>query len=264
MNHLLREIAPLSDAAWQAVDDEARTRLTALLAARRLVDFSGPHGWQCSSIDLGRAVDIDDPGAGLSARQRTVQTFVELRAPFTVSRRELADIARGATNPDLDGITQAATQLATVENGAVFHGWATAGITGVTESASHAPVPLGDDPMQYPAAVAKALNVLRITGIEGPYGLAVGPERYALIVETTEGGYPLVRHLEGMLGGPVVWAPGVNGAVLVSSRGGDFQFVSGQDLSVGYLSHDAEEVQLYLEESFTFQVMEPDAGVALT
>ena len=26
----------------------------------------------------------------------------------------------------------------------------------------------------------------------------------------------------------------------------------GQDLSVGYLSHDAEQIQLYLEESLTF------------
>jgi uncharacterized linocin/CFP29 family protein len=264
MNHLLRELAPLTDAAWQAVDDEARARLTALLAARRLVDFSGPHGWQVSSIDLGRTVDIDDPDMGLSARQRVVQTFVEVRAPFSVSRRELDDIARGATKPDLEGITHAAMRLATVENRAVFHGWAQAGITGITEASSHEPIALSPNPMDYPAAAARAVNALRIAGIEGPYGVAVGPEGYAQIVETTEGGgYPLVRHLQEILGGPVVWAPGVNGAVVVSQRGGDFRFESGQDLSVGYFGFDADDVQLYIEETLTFQVVEPDAAVAL-
>jgi uncharacterized linocin/CFP29 family protein len=265
MNHLLRDLAPLSDAAWEAVDDEARTRLVVLLAARRLVDFVGPRGWECSSIDLGRAVEVNDPGMGLEARQRLVQPFVELRAPFTLSRRELDDIARGSSNPDLDGITHAATRLASAENRAVFHGWESGGITGLTEAASHEPIPFGTTATDYPASVAAGLNVLRLAGIEGPYGLAVGPEKYASILETAEGGgYPLLRHLQQILGGPVMWAPGVTGGVLASTRGGDFRFNSGQDISVGYLSHDADEVQLYLEESFTFQVLEPDAAVALT
>lgn len=265
MNHLLREIAPLNDAAWDAVDREARTRLTALLAARRLVDFAGPHGWERSAIDLGRTVAIDDPDVGLAARQRTVQPFVELRAEFTLARRELDDIARGAADPDLDGITHAATALATVENRAVFHGWAAAGIVGITEASSHAAVPLAARATDYPTTVAQALNELRIAGIEGPYGLAVGPDGYATIVETAEGGgYPLLRHLQEILGGPVVWAPGVTGAVLVSTRGGDFRFDVGQDLSVGYVDHDADEVRLFVEESFTFQVLEPDGAVALS
>ena len=48
-----------------------------------------------------------------------------------------------------------------------------------------------------------------------------------------------------------MWAPGVRGAVVVSLRGGDFLFESGQDLSIGYDHHDADLVHLYLEESFT-------------
>jgi uncharacterized linocin/CFP29 family protein len=60
-----------------------------------------------------------------------------------------------------------------------------------------------------------------------------------------------------------VWAPGVNGAVVLSMRGGDFAFDSGQDISVGYESHDAEQVTLYLEESYSFRVLTPEAGVAI-
>jgi uncharacterized linocin/CFP29 family protein len=55
----------------------------------------------------------------------------------------------------------------------------------------------------------------------------------------------------------------VKGAVVVSQRGGDFRFESGQDLSIGYLDHDADVVRLYLEESFSFHVATPEAAVAL-
>jgi uncharacterized linocin/CFP29 family protein len=47
-------------------------------------------------------------------------------------------------------------------------------------------------------------------------------------------------------------------------RGGDFSFESGQDLSIGYDSHDGEVVRLYLEESFSFHVATGEAAVALT
>ncbi len=83
--------------------------------------------------------------------------------------------------------------------------------------------------------------MLLSAGIEGPYGVALSPEAYTGVIETTErGGYPLLDHLKKIVGGPLVWAPGVRGAVVVSLRGGDFLFESGQDLSVGYDSHDAD------------------------
>jgi uncharacterized linocin/CFP29 family protein len=85
------------------------------------------------------------------------------------------------------------------------------------------------------------------------------------VLETSEhGGYPLLNHLREIIGGPLVFSPGVEGAVVVSMRGGDFLFESGQDLSVGYWDHDNEAVNLYLEESFSFRVVTPEAAVALT
>lgn len=264
MNHLLRDVAPLTAGAWEAVDTEARNRLTALLAARKLVDFVGPHGWQRSAIELGGATDVAAPVEGLVAKQRLVQPLVEVRAGFTVPRSVLDDIARGSTSPDLDDLAVAARAIAAAENVAVLHGYEAGGIVGITEASSHAPMTFESDYAEYPTTVAKAINVLRSAGIEGPYGLAICPEGYTGIVETAEGGgYPLIKHLNEIIGGPVVWSPGITGAVLVSLRGGDFLFDSGEDLSVGYLSHSATEVQLYLEESFTFRVLEPDAAIAI-
>ena len=101
------------------------------------------------------------------------------------------------------------------------------------------------------------------SGISGPFGLALGSDPYRLVIENTEKGYPLASHLSQITEGPIVWAPGLDGGILVSLRGGDFVLDSGQDLSIGYDSHDAVTVQLYLEESISFHVATPEAAVAL-
>ena len=265
MSHLLRERAPITESGWRRIDQEARERLTPALAARKLVDFAGPHGWQHSATNLGRAQPVPDPpGEGLSARQRRVIALVELRAPFSIARTELEDADRGAEDADLDALDEAAHRIAAAENAAVFHGWEGAGVTGIVEASTHEPIALGDDCDRYPRHVAKAIDALLGAGIDGPYGLALGPEAHTRVLETSEhGGYPLLDHLRQILGGTLVWAPGVQGAALVSMRGGDFLFESGEDLSVGYESDDPDAVKLYLEESFSFRVATPEAAVAL-
>ena len=264
-NHLLREHAPISDAGWALIDEEARERLTVALAARRLVDFSGPHGWDHSAANLGRTEPISDaPCDGVVALRRRVLAVAEVRAPFSVSLDELRAGDRGAPDVDFDALDGAARNLAVAENKAVFHGWAQAGIEGITEASPHPEVPRGEDFNDYPRPVAKAVELLLRRGVGGPYGLALGTDDYTGVIETAEhGGYPLFDHLRQILDGPIVWSPGVNGAVVLSQRGGDFLFESGQDIAVGFESADGDAVHLYLEESFTFRVATPEAAVAL-
>jgi uncharacterized linocin/CFP29 family protein len=69
--------------------------------------------------------------------------------------------------------------------------------------------------------------------------------------------------LRKILDGPLVWTPGMQGAAVVSMRGGDFLFDSGEDISIGYEHHDAQTVDLYLTESFSFRIVTPEAAVAL-
>jgi len=193
-----------------------------------------------------------------------VLALVELPADFSVERDELPSADRGADDLDLAELGTAARALARAENVAVFHGWEDAGIIGVTGASRHAPLTLSADFARYPADVARAVRALLDAGVQDPYGLALGPEAYTGVVETTEhGGILAFDHLRQILGGPIVWAPGVEGAVVVSQRGGDIHFVSGQNTSIGYDHHDAGRVHLYVEESFTFQVASPEAGIAL-
>ncbi len=264
MNHLHRELAPVADAGWAAIEDEIKPRLETHLAARKLVDFEGPLGWTHSATALGRITSIAGPSPDVTGSQRRVLPLVELRADFVLRRSEVDDAERGATDLDLPGLEDAGRRIALAENTAVFHGYAAGQIQGITQSTSHSPLTLSPDAEHYPTAVAEAVDVLRGAGIGGPYGLALSPGIYTEIVHTAEhGGHLLLDHLRQILGGPLVWAPGVEGGIVLSLRGGDFVFESGQDISIGYAWHDAETVALYLEESFSFRVLEPDSAVAL-
>jgi uncharacterized linocin/CFP29 family protein len=266
MNHLLRPLAPVSDSGWKLLDTEATERLTPALAARKLVDFSGPHGWEHSATSVGRTSPLTEaPGEGVTGLQRRVLPLVELRASFEVSLAELRDHERGAVDVDLEQLDDAAHRIAVAENVAVFHGWQAATITGMAEASPHKAIALGESADGYPRSVACAVEYLLQAGISGPYGVALGRKQYRRVVETAEhGGYPLLDHLHKILDGPIVWAPGVEGAVVMSLRGGDFLFESGQDLSIGYERHDAQAVHLYLEESFSFRVATPEAAVPLS
>jgi uncharacterized linocin/CFP29 family protein len=268
-DHLLRRHAPIPDAGWKQIDDEAKTRLTPRLAARRLVDWSGPHGWTHSATNLGRTTTLEHTPPGtksetITTRQRRVLALCEFQVSFTIDCAALQDAERGAIDIDYADLDRAAYDAALIENRAVFHGWPDAGITGITEASSHPSLTLGQNVTAYPHAIAKATEVLRQAGIEGPYSLAIGPEGYTRIAEATEQGYPLRPHLTKILGGDVIWAPGLDGALVISKRGGDFILDIGQDLSIGYTQHNTELITLYFEESFNFRVTEPDAAVVLT
>jgi uncharacterized linocin/CFP29 family protein len=264
MNHLLRDIAPVSDTAWSAVEAEAATRLRTFLAARKLVDFAGPLGWTVSSVNLGRvSAPEESPADGVQARVRQVLPLVELRTPFELSRSVIEEIDRGVPDPGLDAVVEAAQRAALAEDRAVLHGFPGSGIIGITDATPHEPLATPDDFEQFPTAVARAIAVLRDAGVGGPYALALGPQPYTNVIETTYGGYPVLNHVRLLLDGPVVWAPAVTCAIVLSVRGGDFQLTVGQDLSVGYVAHDAERVQLYIEESLTFRALTPEAAIEL-
>ena len=146
MSHLLRGRAPVTEAGWALLDSEARERLTPALAARRLVDFAGPHGWGHSATNLGRTQDLaDSPEEGVAVRQRRILGLVELRAPFTFPRTELEDADRGAEDVELGSLDEAARRIARAENSAVFHGWSAAGTAGVIEASPHEEITLGED-----------------------------------------------------------------------------------------------------------------------
>jgi uncharacterized linocin/CFP29 family protein len=265
MDLLKRQLAPILAEAWKVIDDEARRVLKLNLAGRKVVDFHGPHGWAFASVNTGR-LDLlpEQPVADVSAGVRVVQPLVELRTPIILDIMELDSTARGGDNPDLGAVVRAAEKMARTEDAAIFHGYRSGKIIGIIEASQHPPVRVGAT-TDWPKAIVLAKETLRGAGVGGPYALVLGPRAYDELSVASEDGYPMRKRIERQLiDGPFVWAPALEGAVLMSLRGGDFELTVGQDLSIGYAYHEKHSVELYLTESFTFRVLEGAAAIWLT
>ena len=169
--------------------------------------------------------------------QREVKALVELRVPFELSRQAIDDVERGALDSDWDPLKAAARVLAFAEDRAVFDGYAAAGIGGIRPGSSNAAVTLPTNVAGYSGAVAHAVSQLRLAGVNGPYALVLGAEAYAAASGGSDEGYPEIHHLERIVDGGIIWAPAIEGGVVLTTRGGDFELALGQDISIGYASH---------------------------
>ncbi len=264
MNNLHRELAPISDAAWADIEAEARRTFTRHVAARRVVDVIGPGGEALAAVGTGHLQELASPATGVRARSRITQPIVEFRLPFTVTRQAVDDVERGAKDADWQPVKDAAKTIAFTEDRAVSAGFAAAGIAGLRASTSNPTFTLPSDERELPNVVAQALTSLRLAGVDGPYSLLLSADAYTAVAESTDYGYPILEHISRVLDGEIIWAPAIEGAFLLSTRGGDFELHLGQDLSIGYLSHDAEHVELYFQETLTFVVQTPEAVVAIS
>jgi uncharacterized linocin/CFP29 family protein len=264
MNNLHRGLAPISDAAWSEIEEETSRTIKRYLAGRRVVDVQGPGGIDLSAIGTGHLRNVAAPGEGILARQREVKPLVELRVPFELDRQQIDDVERGANDSDWQPAKDAARLLAFAEDRAVFEGYAAAGIRGVRERTSNPVLTLPSEVRAYPDVIAQALGQLRLEGVNGPYSVVLGADAYTALSESSDHGYPVLRHIRDLVDGEIVWAPAITGAFVLTTRGGDFGLYIGEDVSIGYLGHDDERVRLYLQETFTFLLLTTEASVALT
>jgi uncharacterized linocin/CFP29 family protein len=263
MNNLYRELAPINDAAWADIEQEARRTFEQHVAARRAVDVTGPDGPLLATVNTGRLAEIEPPADGVVAHLRNFQPLARLRVPFTVSRDDVDAVERGAQDADWQPVKDAAKKIAFAEDRAVFEGYPAAGITGIRQSTSNPALTLPAHVKEYPTAVSQAVSSLRLAGVGGPFSLLLSADAYTMVSETSDHGYPIREHLARVLDGEIIWAPAIDGAFLLTARGGDFELRLGQDLSIGYLSHDAGTVQLYFQEALTFLVYTAEASVSL-
>jgi uncharacterized linocin/CFP29 family protein len=264
MNNLHRALAPISDAAWSEIEEETTRTLKRYLAGRRVVDVQGPGGVALSAIGTGHLRSLAALGDGILARQREVKPLVELRVPFELDRQQIDDVERGANDSDWQPAKDAARLLAFAEDRAIFEGYAAAGIGGIRESTSNPVMALPADVRAYPDAIAQALSQLRLVGVNGPYSVVLSADAYTALSETSDHGYPVMQHIKRLVDGEIIWAPAISGAYVLTTRGGDFGLYVGEDVSIGYASHDDKVVRLYLQETFTFLLLTTEASVALT
>jgi uncharacterized linocin/CFP29 family protein len=262
---LRRGLAPVSDKAWEEIDQQAKRIFREYLTTRAVIELNGPHGWEYGAVNLGlldtRSEELI-PGVGWGLRENL--SLTEIRIPFSLNIFELDNVTRGSKTPNLEPVVEATQKAALFEETAVYKGFSAAGIKGILEEATNSPVSMSTDPEEFMKAIEAGVHSIRSHGIGGPYELILGDKPYRQLSAGDTKGYPLHRRAREILGGGVHWSRAISGGLIISSRGGDFELTCGQDFSIGCDGTSDKEVNLYVAESFTFRVLEPAAAVALT
>ena len=257
MDLLKRELAPLAQEAWNEIDERAVDVLKTHLSARKVVRVEGPKGWDYTSITEGRLNLLETGDKDIvKTGQYQVKPLVETRTSFSLSRWEMDNVLRGARDVKLDALEKAMEEMALFEEKAVYNSYVKGGIKGLFESAEVDPISFGENGGDIMAGLSKAVLLMKEAYQEGPFTLVVGEEGWKR-VNTEMQGYPLMKRVKDIIGGNVIFSSVVKDAVLVPYNHEDLELVIGGDFSIGYESHDAENVNLFVAASFTFRVLDP-------
>ena len=265
MNNLYRELAPITEAAWAEIETEATRTFKRHIAGRRVVDVSEPGGPVTAAVSTGHLLDVASPGDGVVAHLRESRPLVRLRVPFTIGAHRASTTSNGARRtPTGIRSRRRPSSWRSPRTGRSSRATRRRRSSGIRKRSSNPALALPEDPREIPDVIAQALSELRLAGVDGPYSVLLSADVYTKVSETTEHGYPIREHLNRLVDGEIIWAPAIDGAFVLSTRGGDFDLQLGTDVSIGYLSHDADTVQLYLQETLTFLCYTAEASVALT
>ncbi len=248
-----KDKAPVSQEAWQEMEEEIKNVFMNYLSARRVFHVEGPFGFDYNVITDGRLEEAcEEDGVGYSTYR--VQPLTEARVEFKMSRWELDNILRGAKDIDYDALDEASKKIALFEESAIFHGLKEGKIDGILENSGHR-LNFGNSPEEIMEGISEAIIRLKENYAEGPYTLIVGEDAYKSII-SKETSYPLDKRIEDLIGGSIVYNHVIDGAILVPFNHDDLELTIGQDLSLGYQYHDNKEVTFFLMESFTFRILD--------
>ncbi|NLJ48600.1 MAG: bacteriocin family protein [Candidatus Atribacteria bacterium] len=263
MDILKRNLAPITDQAWKEIDRQAKKVLHNQLTARQFVDVIGPKGWDYAGVGLGRLNVPENQREGeVRFGIHMIQPLVEIRTSFQLDLWELDNINRGAVELEFTPLIDAAKQTAFFEEKAIYHGFEPGDIDGILPVLEYEPLPFSHDPGEFLGTAAEATVLLSDASVEGPYALLINPLLWADLA-SMKSGYPLNKAIENIVNAKIIPVPVLEDALLVSTRGGDFELTLGQDLSIGYENHDDKYVNLFFTESFTFRVLDPSVFVRL-
>lgn len=260
MNILKRNQAPISDDAWQEIDDAARDVFKNVLKARKALTINGPKGWDYAGVNEGRLETIEDTKSkknvsDICTGKYKIKNLVEARVSFNLDRWELDNIERGAKDAELDNLEEACEKLAIFEDDVIFNGYKDE-IKGLSQAAGHKHS-FGKDNNAILKSIGEGVTELKYSYAEGPYDLIVSEKAYDLI-NVIENGVYLLNVIKKIIGGEIIKSKACKGAILIPHKDEDFEFTLGHDFSIGYEKEDSQNVGLFVSESLTFRILDED------
>jgi uncharacterized linocin/CFP29 family protein len=259
MNILKKNLAPITEKAWEEIELQSERVVKEFLTGRLISDVNGPHGIELGAISTGRLlVPSHQTNESINFGIREVVPIIEVRKPFTLDLWEIDNASRNAEDLDLTALEKAARQIASFEDEALYYGFDNEIATGLINVKDIKPVQVKITLTNFLQALAEQVNSLQISGVEGPYTLVLPDKVWAKLVADSTA-YPLPQLLKGVTGGNLIIHHHNKDIFLVSERGGDFELHLGQDISLGFEGYDTKKVKLFFTESFAYQIHGPEA-----
>jgi uncharacterized linocin/CFP29 family protein len=135
MDLLKRELAPLTENAWEEIDSRAAEVFKTQLSARKAVHVEGPKGLDYNAISEGKLGVIKGNKDEVRSSQYKVTPLVEARYTFELNRWEMDNLERGAKDVDLGPLEKAVEKMAEFEDNAIYNGFEGGNIKGLLEQA---------------------------------------------------------------------------------------------------------------------------------
>jgi len=262
MEWLRRNAAPLSAKVWKEIDEIAGSMFKQTVVGRRITDFDGPRGWNHVATQLGTFKPSRAPQSSGKVQLMIpdVLLLTELRAEFEVPWADIDIFERVGPTLESKSIEDAAKETALAEDALLFFGTTTT--PGLLTHSDTPRVALSDWSAsgRLVTDLLSAVQKLDTAGVKGPYEAVLSSQHYySYLRQTGEGGvYPAAKQL-GIVLEKVHHSPVIDGAVVLSTRGGDFLTTVGGDFTVGYRWHDEKAVHLFCVETIAPQLLTPEA-----
>jgi len=256
MDMLKRSLAPITQDAWEEIDNRSKQVFKSLLSARKVVKVNGPKGMDYTFVPEGRLENVQDKEGEVSSGTYKGKPLVENRIQFSLNIWELDNVKRGAKDIDFANLEEAVKKIALYEENAIYNGLEYAQIQGLTSAAEKQPLSFGNDSASIMEGISTGIISLQGAYANKPYTLVVGKEAYKIINKQVNG-YPLTKRIENLLGTNILLSHVLDGAIMIPYDSDDLELTIGQDFSIGYETHDKKTVRLFITESFMFRILDP-------
>lgn len=252
---LKRQVAPITQKAWDEIDERAKDVLKTYLSARKVVKVNGPKGLNYTVVSKGRLGQINK-AQDVSFGLYDVKPLTEMRVEFELDRWELDNIERGAKDIELGPLEEAVKKAALFEENAIYNGIKEAMISGLVADSNQEVIEFGQDVPEMMNAISEGILRLKQAYATSPYILVVGESIWKRLNKEVNG-YPLMKRVESLLESKVVYSHVLDGALLLPFNHEDLEMTIGCDYSIGYQSSDNDKVKFFISESFTYRTLDP-------
>lgn len=264
MEILNRSQAPFGNGVWTEIETVLGEFLSKRLNIRSVIDFNDTITYDDDAIPTKELQEVSNK-KGLTVSTREPIKIIEVKKTFNISKSVIEHIKRGVVDYDDKELMSAANEFATIENNMILQGLDEANITGIIKDPEVESIE-AKSTKDILASVAKSLGVFNKNFVDGEYKLVISSGTLAKLYTEFFDGISVKAKLDDILGAGNIMVNediGDDTAILLSQRGGDFEFFSGLDISIGFEKETDKNVTLFLIQTCAFRILGPEAAIVI-